>query len=74
MISLQITDPTNPTNPCAAYACTKEYNPVCASNKVTYSNKCEFEKAKKCSNLPQLTIVKYGKCEGKRSIYLLPLF
>ncbi|KAJ3094684.1 hypothetical protein HDU97_007716, partial [Phlyctochytrium planicorne] len=54
--------PKPPAQACGAltWLCTKEYKPVCASDKKTYNNNCLFEKAK-CAN-KNLKIVKNGRC------------
>ena len=44
--------------------CTAEYDPVCASNGITYSNECNF-KAEKCqSGQEDLEILHDGQCEN----------
>ena len=44
--------------------CTAEYDPVCASNGITYSNECNF-KAEKCqSGQEDLQIIHDGQCEN----------
>ncbi|XP_017778277.1 PREDICTED: four-domain proteases inhibitor-like [Nicrophorus vespilloides] len=40
--------------------CTKEYDPVCATNGVTYANPCLFRCAKK--TFDSIEIAHYGKC------------
>lgn len=40
--------------------CTREFNPVCASNGKTYGNQCEFECAKR--DLKDLEITSQGSC------------
>jgi len=48
---------------CNKMLCTDVYEPVCASDGKTYSNLCEFRKAK-CKN-PKLDIVSQGPCDSK---------
>merc|ERR1712168_254973 len=46
--------------------CNQRYNPVCGSNKQTYSNKCRFGVAR-CEarrNGQRLRIIRNGKCPG----------
>jgi len=44
--------------------CTSDYSPVCASNGRTYSNRCEFNKAKCNRSNQQLTIIYTGECDS----------
>lgn len=41
--------------------CTREYRPVCGSNRVTYANPCEFNCAKKTN--ADLKILTHGTCD-----------
>lgn len=38
--------------------CSREYNPVCGSDGISYSNNCDFE----CYAPPNVQIVKRGEC------------
>merc|ERR1712212_1074379 len=40
--------------------CPRNYQPICASNGVTFGNECIFQSAK--CQMPELEIVNYGKC------------
>jgi len=42
--------------------CTQNYDPVCASNMVTFSNLCQFQCAQ--SSQPELTVMFTGICPG----------
>ena len=50
-------------DPDCGRTCTKDYNPVCASNGQTYANRCEF-KNEQCI-LGNLKIVSEGLCSSQ---------
>lgn len=50
--------------------CTREYLPICATNDVTYSNKCQFQCEKKRNS--DLEIKSYGECEEENKGKDLP--
>ena len=43
--------------------CTREYDPYCASDGVTYSNKCVLE-VYECESGKDLDILHAGECKG----------
>lgn len=45
--------------------CTRQYQPICASDGVTYSNQCSFDCKKKYNR--ELDIEYYGVCEEGES-------
>ena len=44
--------------------CTEEYQPLCGSDRVTYSNICKL-KTTQCSGKPEIYIQYVGECKGK---------
>ncbi|KAJ3659428.1 hypothetical protein Zmor_011117 [Zophobas morio] len=55
--------------------CTRIYAPVCASNGISYGNKCEFLchlKSRPREEQKSLSIVKFGACEEPPAIQELP--
>ncbi|XP_063584887.1 agrin-like isoform X3 [Penaeus indicus] len=51
------------TEPCG-YGCPDNYDPVCGSNGVTYSNLCELERAN-CKSDEEITVAYEGECKGR---------
>uniref|UniRef100_A0A1L8DP32 Putative kazal-type serine protease inhibitor-like protein n=1 Tax=Nyssomyia neivai TaxID=330878 RepID=A0A1L8DP32_9DIPT len=45
--------------------CPRIYLPVCGSDDVTYSNKCEFECVAKSAKGRSLSIKREGRCDGE---------
>ncbi|XP_058533620.1 ovomucoid-like [Ochotona princeps] len=45
------------------YICTKEFDPVCASNRQTYGNICMFCSAKRASK-GAVSFLRYGVCQS----------
>ena len=49
---------------CEQYACSKDYQPVCASNDKTYRNKCQLLRAQ-CL-IPAITLKYNGTCTNSK--------
>ncbi|ODM93855.1 Serine protease inhibitor dipetalogastin [Orchesella cincta] len=49
--------------------CPRHYMPVCASNGITYGNKCTFE-CERANVEPDISIVKEGKCKEDDQTFL----
>ncbi|XP_063365232.1 serine protease inhibitor Kazal-type 1-like [Cydia amplana] len=61
-----IPPPSTPSCPCA-----RIYMPLCASNGVTYNNKCEFECAQRnlANTGVQIGVIRHGRCEEPSGYY-----
>jgi len=55
------------TKDCQTMICTKERDPVCASDGKTYPTKCVMER-KACEAGAKITVVSKGKCPQKKAI------
>lgn len=49
--------------------CPRMYDPVCASNRVTYANRCQFDCEKKQEKFKNLQILRKGRCEGEDAVF-----
>ena len=55
--------PDNTVSCVCSSGCTEDYNPVCGSNKVTYTNNCS-RMVESCSTKTDIWFVKNGACAG----------
>ncbi|OWZ24126.1 hypothetical protein PHMEG_000882 [Phytophthora megakarya] len=60
---MQFTSSTSDDGICTERVCTKEFQPLCGSDEVTYGNKCLFQNAKCCNST--LTLAFEGECSDK---------
>ena len=59
---------------CCPELCTLDYTPVCGSNGVTYSNRCDLERAICDQDDDSLSFSREGECKtGKDLIYFMGL-